>query len=75
MGSISKKIKRNTIDHFTINYNFQCTKCFYVKKIPEQKIKAIRNSVNSNNEWSNHPAWKCPKCNTRMDPIQIIADY
>jgi transcription elongation factor Elf1 len=70
MGSINKKLKKNRRFDLKLSIRFECSKCNYKKVISKEVMDKIKP-----NEFANNSMFKCPNCNIRMAPIEVIADF
>ena len=75
MGKISRKFKKTSVDPFSLSMVFKCPKCSFEKLIPRTEFDYLQKSVKSDDEFNNHVAFKCSKCNSNLEPFQIIADF
>lgn len=53
-----------------MSIKFICPKCNNAKIISQENIQSIRKQ-----EFANHEIFKCSKCNIRMNPREVIADF
>lgn len=67
-----KKIKENNKNNLNIKMSikFKCPSCGYEKLISQERFKKM-----TNNEFKNPKTFACDKCNVRMEPITIEADF
>lgn len=71
MSSLSKKYKKNNFKYnLRMSIKFVCPICNSSKVISQQKIQSIKRE-----EFANNEIFKCPKCNIRMNPSEVIADF
>lgn len=71
MSSLSKKYKKNNFKYnLNMSIKFVCPKCNNTKIISQEKIQSIKKE-----EFANHKIFKCSKCNIRMNPREVIADF
>lgn len=74
MSSMERKFKRNmernNIPDIELSMRFLCPKCHFTKVISRKTINSIKP-----NEFQDNPIFKCDKCNTKMYPYQVIADF
>lgn len=70
MGSISKKFKKNIQPNFYIYVKFICYNCGSTKLFSESEFLKITNETFKNNK-----IFFCKRCNTKMTPVSIEADY
>ena len=70
MGSINKRLKKNRKFDLKLSMRFECNKCKYTRIISRETIDKIKPE-----EFDNSPLFKCPNCNIRMVPIEVIADF
>ena len=53
-----------------MSIKFKCPKCGYEKLIPQERFKKM-----TNEEFKNPKTFACDKCNIRMEPVTIEADF
>ena len=71
MSSLSKKYKKDNLKfNLNMSIKFVCPICDNTKIISQEKIESIKKD-----EFANNKIFKCSKCNTRMIPIEVIADF
>lgn len=65
-----KKIKNKNNLNIKMSIKFKCPKCGYEKLIPQERFKKM-----TNEEFKNPKTFACDKCNIRMEPVTIEADF
>lgn len=53
-----------------MSIKFVCPCCNSFKIIPQEEIQSIKKE-----EFANNDIFKCTKCNVRMNPREVIADF
>lgn len=70
MGSINKKFKRNKQIDISLSIKFVCDKCGFTRIVPQSEFQKMNNQSFHNNK-----LFICDKCNIRMTPVSVEADF
>ena len=65
-----KKIKNKNYLNIKMSIKFKCPKCGHEKLIPQERFKKM-----TNEEFKSPKTFACDKCNIRMEPVTIEADF
>ena len=72
---MSKKFKKNIkeehiVPGLKLSMRFVCPNCHSTKVIPRETFNKMTNDT-----FKNNPIFMCNKCNIRMNPTEVIADF
>ncbi len=70
MSNMSRKFKRNKNLNIKMSLRLQCPKCGFEKLIPREVFQSM-----SDKEYKNSSIFICDKCNSKMIPVSVEADF
>lgn len=69
MGSINKKIRKNSIN-IVMAIKYKCDICGFERIIPQAEFKKMNDEI-----FKNSRLFVCDNCNIRMKPKTVEVDY